>query len=421
MANPVAGMDVTTGPARVGSLVIELAARTAKVDGVRVEFPETEFALLAALATRPGEVVSNKKLGAEAFGEAVPVTDQEIHWRIWKLRKLLGDQGRDHQLVANRRGQGYVLDLPPSSVRVVKGVAAEPVLEVEATEPQPVETSVPMPIPTEVAVPLPISQRNEPGSARTRGPWTAPRPVAVLLGVLVALAAVAGSWSAGYIISSRSARTEIAPAALPTTSGLADGDEEQSLGPQEKKQLQKKRLRQPSQRRRTGGRNGGGSADASAALAPPPAAAPAPEPLAEPGQQSAPKRNRSHPAPAQPRPAPLPAAPTRYLYHLIHPNTGDHYVTTDGNVASQQEARGYQGGAVGRVYTSSVEGTRAISTNQGTAYIFISASPRTEPPSRTLPLWYSTNNDGDFFYTTNENEARQAGWTANVVGYVRNL
>lgn len=418
---PSLGMDVTTGPGRVRSLVIELAARSAKVDGVRVEFPATEFALLAVLAARPGEVVSNKELGAAAFGEAVPVPDQEIHWRIWRLRKLLGDQGRDHQLVANRRGQGYVLDLPPSSVRVVEGVATEPASEAETIEPQPVETSVAASIPTEVAAPLPASEPDEPGSAGVGRAWTAPRPVAVLLGVLVALAAVAGSWSAGYILSSRRAHTETVPAPRATSSDVASGEKERSLGRRAKKQPQNKRVRQPRQRRRAGGRNRGGSTDAPGAFAPPPAAAPALQPRADSGQQTSSKPKQSEPAPTQPRPAPLPAAPTRYLYHLINPETGDHFVTTDGNVASQQEARGYQGGAIGRVYTSPVEGTRAISTNQGTAYIFISSSPKTEPASRTLPLWYSTNNEGDFFYTTNESQARQAGWAASGIGYVRSL
>jgi hypothetical protein len=120
----------------------------------------------------------------------------------------------------------------------------------------------------------------------------------------------------------------------------------------------------------------------------------------------------------EPKPEPLPPAPTRYLYHLVNQESGDHFVTTDGNVASQYQARGYDGGAIGRIYTSAVDDTRAISTNQGTAYIFISSTPKTEPASRAAPLWYSTNNAGDFFYSTSEAEAKQAGWSASVVGYV---
>ena len=121
-------------------------------------------------------------------------------------------------------------------------------------------------------------------------------------------------------------------------------------------------------------------------------------------------------------PAPaLPPAPTRYLYHLVNPETGDHFVTTDPATASEQEARGYEGGPIGRVYTSREDNTKAITTNGGTAYIFIGGAPKTEPPSSTTALWYSTDNDGDFFYTTSESQAKQSGRTGSVIGYVRDL
>ena len=123
----------------------------------------------------------------------------------------------------------------------------------------------------------------------------------------------------------------------------------------------------------------------------------------------------------KPPPAPLPPAPTRYLYHLVNEQTGDHFVTTDGNTASEYEAKGYEGGAIGRIYSYQEDGTRAITTDAGTAYVFISSSPKTEPASKAIGLWYSTNNDGDFFYTTSESEAKQAGWSGSLIGYVRSL
>ena len=57
-------MKAGTEPERAGSLVVELGARTAIIDGRRIELPPTEFALLAVLAARPGEVVSHKELAA---------------------------------------------------------------------------------------------------------------------------------------------------------------------------------------------------------------------------------------------------------------------------------------------------------------------------------------------------------------------
>lgn len=138
----------------------------------------------------------------------------------------------------------------------------------------------------------------------------------------------------------------------------------------------------------------------------------------QPRSQGSSKPSRKPSPPPEPA---VPPAPTRFLYHLFNQRTGDHFVTTDGNVASEREAMGYQGGAVGRVYTSQESGTKAIPTNHGTAYIFVASSPETEPRSTTVRLWYSTNNAGDFFYTANEAEAKQSGWHASAVGYVRSL
>ena len=120
-------------------------------------------------------------------------------------------------------------------------------------------------------------------------------------------------------------------------------------------------------------------------------------------------------------PPALPPAPTRYLYHLVNPETGDHFVTTDSATAHEQEARGYEGGPIARVYTYREDNTRAITTNRGTAYIFTGSAPKTEPASQTIALWYSTNDAGDFFYTTSQSQAEQAGWTGSIIGYVRAL
>lgn len=408
-------MKARTGPERVGSLVIELAARTAKIDGTRVELPPTEFALLAVLAARPGEVVSHKILAAEAFGEGAHIAPQDLHWRIWKLRDLIGDGGREHKLVENRRGQGYVLDLPPNAVQVVEGVApgTAPVDDVIRLEEQPVPTDTgaatladePAPdSPVRPPIAAPDGTPDE-DSGRTR-----PRPLAVLVGVAITLGALAGSWSAGYLISSRLASQEQATVPPPTdkatTSSVADPEPQTR---EHKRAERRKPNKAPKKSRKAR------SQDEPTAVAAAPAPAP-PPPSSQSGSGS--EAPNTQPAKKQKAPAPLPPPPTRFLYHLVNAENGDHFVTTDGNVASQYHARGYEGGAIGRVYTSAMKGTRAISTNQGTAYIFIEANPKTEPASRTVALWYSTNNGGDFFYTTSEAEAKQSGWSARVVGYI---
>jgi hypothetical protein len=122
----------------------------------------------------------------------------------------------------------------------------------------------------------------------------------------------------------------------------------------------------------------------------------------------------------KPPPPSYPPAPTRYLYHLVNQETGDHFATTEASTASEYQAMGYEGGAIARVYSYQEKDTKAISTNQGTAYIFTSSAAKTEPASQVVTLWYSTNGS-DFFYTTNEAEAKRSGWQGSAIGYARSL
>ena len=180
-------MKTGTDPERAGSLVIELAARTAIVDGVRIELPPTEFALLAVLAARPGAIVSHKELAAAAFGEAAPVmAPHELHNRIYRVRKLLDDVEREHKMIENRRGQGYVLDMPPTAVEVLDGVSPtagrDYVVKLEPSGDEP-ET-------------LEVTPSSDAPGGRPRL-----RLGVVGLVSVVALAALGGSWAAGYSIS----------------------------------------------------------------------------------------------------------------------------------------------------------------------------------------------------------------------------
>lgn len=400
-------MRTGTDPERAGSLVVELAARTAIIDGRRIELPLTEFALLGVLASRPGEIVSHKELAAAAFGEAAPVmAPHELHNRIYRLRKLLDDVEREHKLIENRRGQGYVLNLPTVAVEVLEGVAGLAVTDdVElTTEPSsPAVAEFP-----EVDVPPQVKPAEPPRPNRATL-----RPRVVVAASLAAAIALSGSWLAGYVLSSRSA------AQPESTLRVAENDNRSEREPATGKQRAPGREKD----RRSNGNNRKGS-NSQAASAPVIAApgssseVPATNPDQPEGSQGSRQSSRKRP----PEPA-LPAAPTRYLYHLEHPETGDHFVTTDDNIVSTYEGRGYVGGAIGRIYTAAPEGvaTKAISTNRGTAYIFSSSSAKTEPASSTLPLYYSTNNDGDFFYTTSADEAEEAGWDGTSIGYVRTV
>lgn len=401
-------MTSKTGSARAVTLALERLTQTAIIDGDVVDIPHREFTLLLELAARPGAPVHTKKLVATVWPDTPGMTPQDLYVVVANLRKRIGEADRADKLICNQKRLGYYLDLAPEQVLVTDNldevggnlvVTLEPEIEPDqmrvASAPEP--ASVASQTQPEISSPPPVRPRTL-------------RPVAI--GAIVAVT-VASSWSAGYLISVRlgsQERTAVPPPAdKATSSSVADPD----LQPRDQGRSERKKPNKASKQPR---KKEGSKEEPNAVAAAPAPAAPPPPPTQS--RSSGGQGGETQPA-RQPKPAaPLPPAPTRFLHHLVNANTGDHFVTSDGNVASQYHARGYEGGAIGRVYTSAVKGTRAISTNQGTAYIFIESSPRTEPASRAVALWYSTDNAGDFFYTTNEAEAKQSGWSARVVGYV---
>jgi two-component system, OmpR family, response regulator len=87
-----------------GSLVIDPASRQVRWKGELVALSAREYALLAALAERPGLVLSRAQLEERLYGwnEAVGSNAVEVH--IHNLRKKLGEG-----VIRNVRGLGYSL------------------------------------------------------------------------------------------------------------------------------------------------------------------------------------------------------------------------------------------------------------------------------------------------------------------------
>jgi two-component system response regulator QseB len=87
-----------------GALVINPATREVRWQGAAVAFSAREYALLAALAERPGLVLSRAQLEEKLYGwnEAVGSNAVEVH--IHNVRKKLGDG-----VIRNVRGLGYTL------------------------------------------------------------------------------------------------------------------------------------------------------------------------------------------------------------------------------------------------------------------------------------------------------------------------
>ena len=397
-------MKTGTDPERAGSLVIELAARTAIVDGVRIELPPTEFALLAVLAARPGEIVSHKELAAAAFGEAAPVmAPHELHNRIYRVRKLLDDVERKHKMIENRRGQGYVLDMPSSAVEVLEGVAPtagrDYIVKLEPPGDEP-ETDQLAPSSTAPA-----------GRPRLR-------LGVVGLASLVALAALGGSWAAGYAIS-RSRHEAPPSAAIPQPDHQSD---DQSVGqkterPKPQRDSKKDARRNPRKGKARRPQGSGGvivAQGGSTSYAPATSSDTPDSPTAKaPRDSKTESKSSDQPAP------PPPPQPNAQLYHLYNPDSGDHIMTTSSSLANQKQAAGYQATLEGGVFTAQEDGTVPISLDSGSAFVYrdgVSA-----PDAVNVTALYKLASGDDSFYTTSASAANQAqaqGWSRSTAGYV---
>jgi two-component system OmpR family response regulator len=99
------------GVMRRGRLVLEPQALRCTLDGTAVEVTAYEFALLHALAERPGRVLTREQLLDLAKGSAELAFDRSIDVHVSRLRAKLGDDARKPRLLKTVRGAGYVLAL----------------------------------------------------------------------------------------------------------------------------------------------------------------------------------------------------------------------------------------------------------------------------------------------------------------------
>ena len=87
-----------------GRLRLDGASRTALADGKRVRLTATEFAMLAAMADRPGRVLSRRQLLAAAGRQAAGDRAADVY--IAQLRAKIGAAGQ----IRTARGAGYAMD-----------------------------------------------------------------------------------------------------------------------------------------------------------------------------------------------------------------------------------------------------------------------------------------------------------------------
>ncbi|HEX6342471.1 response regulator transcription factor [Umezawaea sp.] len=99
-----------TGPVTVGELRIDARTRVVTAAGRSVALTDRDWRLLAALAVRPGEVVSWRKLLAEVWEAEDWVGGRDmVKAGIYRLRQRLHDDTARPHYIETVRGAGYRL------------------------------------------------------------------------------------------------------------------------------------------------------------------------------------------------------------------------------------------------------------------------------------------------------------------------
>lgn len=99
---------------KIGPLEIDSGAQTVKVNGLRVELPRREYALLEYLALRAGKPVSRAELEEHIYDDRSQVLSNAIDSAVYALRSAL-DAAGCVGLIQTRRKVGYVLRDPGSA------------------------------------------------------------------------------------------------------------------------------------------------------------------------------------------------------------------------------------------------------------------------------------------------------------------
>jgi len=93
---------------RIGELEIDATARRVRWKDRDVSLSAREFALLEALANRPGAFLTRAQLEERLYGWDEEIASNAVEVHIHALRRKL-----DPELIRNVRGMGYTLAKAP--------------------------------------------------------------------------------------------------------------------------------------------------------------------------------------------------------------------------------------------------------------------------------------------------------------------
>ena len=94
-----------SGDLELGALIISEARRSVALDGKEIAVSRREFAILHALAERPGHVLSRSQLEDRIYGWQEEIESNAAAVLIHGIRKKLGAA-----VIKNIRGLGWMVD-----------------------------------------------------------------------------------------------------------------------------------------------------------------------------------------------------------------------------------------------------------------------------------------------------------------------
>lgn len=90
-----------------GDLRVDLGRRLVTLGGDRVHLTKTEYALLEAMVTNPGKLLTHQWLLRRVWGAAYQAESQYLRVYIRSLRRKLGDAAAAPELILTEPGLGY--------------------------------------------------------------------------------------------------------------------------------------------------------------------------------------------------------------------------------------------------------------------------------------------------------------------------
>ena len=97
----------------IGPLAVDASTRSAQVNTEEVPLTNAEFDMLFYLAEHAGNIVTREQLYRDLRGIEWDGIDRSIDLRVARLRKKLGDDGKQPDLIKSVRGSGYILAITP--------------------------------------------------------------------------------------------------------------------------------------------------------------------------------------------------------------------------------------------------------------------------------------------------------------------